>query len=57
MARPDIPYDIANLHVEYVQPSRRLVPTGFLARCRPQQQCVRHRKLHRELARKAGKTP
>ena len=37
----DIPYDIPNLHVEFVRAEPPAVPTGFLARRRPQQQCVR----------------
>ena len=42
----DMPYDIPNIHVEYVQGRAAGGADRILARRRPQQQCVRHRKFH-----------
>ena len=49
----DIPYDIPNLQVEYRAPRAAGSADRLLARRRPQQQCLRHRELHRRAGAQA----
>jgi isoquinoline 1-oxidoreductase beta subunit len=53
----DMPYDIANLHVEYVQAEPPAVPTGFWRGVGPNNNVFATESFIDELARKAGKDP
>jgi isoquinoline 1-oxidoreductase beta subunit len=53
----DIPYDIPNLHVEYVRAEPPAVPTGFWRGVGPNNNVFAIECFMDELARKAGKDP
>jgi isoquinoline 1-oxidoreductase beta subunit len=53
----DMPYDIPNFHVEYVQAEPRAVPTGFWRGVGPNNNVFAVECAMDELARKAGKDP
>jgi isoquinoline 1-oxidoreductase subunit beta len=53
----DIPYDIPNLHVEYVRAEPPAVPTGFWRGVGPNNNVFAIESFMEELARKAGKDP
>ncbi len=53
----DMPYDIANLHVEYVRAEPPAVPTGFWRGVGPNNNVFAIECFMDELARKAGKDP
>jgi isoquinoline 1-oxidoreductase beta subunit len=53
----DIPYDIPNLHVEYVRAEPPAVPTGFWRGVGPNNNVFAIESFMDELARKAGKDP
>jgi isoquinoline 1-oxidoreductase beta subunit len=53
----DMPYDIPNLHVEYVQAEPPAVPTGFWRGVGPNNNVFAIECFMDELARKAGKDP
>jgi len=53
----DMPYDIPNLHVEYVQAEPPAVPTGFWRGVGPNNNVFATECFMDELARKAGKDP
>jgi isoquinoline 1-oxidoreductase beta subunit len=53
----DIPYDIPNLHVEYVQAEPPAVPTGFWRGVGPNNNVFAIECFMDELARKVGKDP
>jgi isoquinoline 1-oxidoreductase beta subunit len=53
----DIPYDIPNLHVEFVRAEPRAVPTGFWRGVGPNNNVFAIECFMDELARKAGKDP
>jgi isoquinoline 1-oxidoreductase beta subunit len=53
----DVPYDIPNLHVEYVQVEPPAVPTGFWRGVGPNNNVFATECFMDELARKAGKDP
>ena len=53
----DIPYDIPNLHVEYVRAEPPAVPTGFWRGVGPNNNVFATECFMDELARKAGKDP
>ncbi|SDT41907.1 xanthine dehydrogenase family protein molybdopterin-binding subunit [Bradyrhizobium canariense] len=53
----DIPYDIPNLHVEYVRSEPPAVPTGFWRGVGPNNNVFAIECFMDELARKAGKDP
>jgi isoquinoline 1-oxidoreductase beta subunit len=53
----DIPYDIPNLHVEFVQAEPPAVPTGFWRGVGPNNNVFAIECFMDELARKAGKDP
>ena len=53
----DIPYDIPNLHVEFVQAEPPAVPTGFWRGVGPNNNVFAIESFMDELARKAGKDP
>jgi isoquinoline 1-oxidoreductase subunit beta len=56
-AAVDMPYDIPNFHVEYVQAEPRAVPTGFWRGVGPNNNVFAVECAMDELARKAGKDP
>jgi isoquinoline 1-oxidoreductase beta subunit len=56
-AAADMPYDIPNLHVEYVQVEPPAVPTGFWRGVGPNNNVFAIECFMDELARKAGKDP
>jgi isoquinoline 1-oxidoreductase subunit beta len=56
-AAADIPYDIPNFHVEYVQAEPPAVPTGFWRGVGPNNNVFAVECFMDELARKAGKDP
>jgi isoquinoline 1-oxidoreductase beta subunit len=56
-AAADMPYDIPNLHVEYVQAEPPAVPTGFWRGVGPNNNVFAVECFMDELARKAGKDP
>jgi len=53
----DIPYDIPNLHVEFVRAEPKAVPTGFWRGVGPNNNVFAIECFMDELARKAGKDP
>jgi isoquinoline 1-oxidoreductase subunit beta len=53
----DIPYDIPNIHVEYVRAEPKAVPTGFWRGVGPNNNVFAIECFMDELARKAGKDP
>jgi isoquinoline 1-oxidoreductase beta subunit len=53
----DMPYDIPNFHVEYVQAEPPAVPTGFWRGVGPNNNVFAIESFMDELARKAGKDP
>jgi isoquinoline 1-oxidoreductase beta subunit len=53
----DIPYDIPNLHVEFVQAEPPAVPTGFWRGVGPNNNVFAIESFMDELARKSGKDP
>ena len=53
----EIPYDIANVHVEYVRAEPRAVPTGFWRGVGPNNNVFATECFMDELARQAGKDP
>ena len=53
----DIPYDIPNVHVEYVRAEPKAVPTGFWRGVGPNNNVFAIECFMDELARKAGKDP
>jgi len=53
----DMPYDIANLHIEYVRAEPPAVPTGFWRGVGPNNNVFAIECFMDELARKAGKDP
>jgi isoquinoline 1-oxidoreductase beta subunit len=53
----DIPYDIPNIHVEFVRAEPRSVPTGFWRGVGPNNNVFAVECFMDELARKAGKDP
>ena len=53
----DMPYDIPNLHVEYVRAEPPAVPTGFWRGVGPNNNVFAIESFMDELARKAGKDP
>ena len=53
----DMPYDIPNIHVEYVRAEPPAVPTGFWRGVGPNNNVFAVESLMDELARKAGKDP
>src|SRR5260370_2427414 len=53
----DMPYDISNFHVEYVQAEPPAVPTGFWRGVGPNNNVFAVECAMDELARKAGKDP
>jgi isoquinoline 1-oxidoreductase beta subunit len=56
-AAVDMPYDIPNFHVEYVQAEPPAVPTGFWRGVGPNNNVFAVECMMDELARKAGKDP
>jgi len=56
-AAVDVPYDIPNFHVEYVQAEPPAVPTGFWRGVGPNNNVFAVECFMDELARKAGKDP
>src|SRR5437016_4325432 len=56
-AAVDMPYDIPNFHVEYVQAEPPAVPTGFWRGVGPNNNVFAIESFMDELARKAGKDP
>jgi isoquinoline 1-oxidoreductase beta subunit len=56
-AAADMPYDIPNFHVEYVQAEPPAVPTGFWRGVGPNNNVFAVECMMDELARKAGKDP
>jgi isoquinoline 1-oxidoreductase beta subunit len=56
-AAVDIPYDIPNLHVEYMRAEPRAVPTGFWRGVGPNNNVFAIECFIDDLARKAGKDP
>src|ERR1700720_1589089 len=56
-AAVDMPYDISNFHVEYVQAEPPAVPTGFWRGVGPNNNVFAIECFMDELARKAGKDP
>jgi isoquinoline 1-oxidoreductase beta subunit len=53
----DIPYDIPNLHVEFVRAEPKAVPTGFWRGVGPNNNVFAIESFMDELAKKAGKDP